>query len=82
MNQLMLQRNEMSTLLVVAAGLRDSPITVPNQPNSMTSSTQNPTPARPTAPPDTPLNQNAAPVPISSSANDPMIGQCDGCGTK
>jgi hypothetical protein len=26
------------------------------------------------------LNQNAAPIPISSSATAPTIGQCDGCG--
>ena len=41
MNQLMPQRNERSTLRLNTRR-SDSPITVPNQPNSMTRSTQKP----------------------------------------
>src|SRR6476620_2396159 len=80
MNQLMLQRNYRSTCRLYRRP-SDSPMTVPNHPNSMTSSTQNP-PSTTQGPAGYWLNQNAAPVPISSSAHEPRIGQCDGCGTK
>jgi hypothetical protein len=78
MNQLIAQRNEMSTRLLKMCA-SDSEITLPNQPNSMNTSVANPSatliPPRPY-----PLNQNAAPMPMSSSATAPTIGQCDGCG--
>ena len=54
-------------------------MTVPNQPNSITRRITKPTPTI-HGPAPTPLNQNAAPIPMSSSATDPVIGQCDGCG--
>jgi hypothetical protein len=54
---------------------------VPNQPNSITSSTANPAPVI-HGPMPTLFIQKAAPMPMRSSATDPTIGQCDGCGTK
>ena len=48
-------------------------MTVPNQPNSMKSRTQKPV-APIHGPAGYPLNQNAAPDPMSRSAIEPVIG--------
>jgi hypothetical protein len=76
----MLQRNDASTFLLYRCA-SDSPITVPNQPNSITSSTPKPA-ATIHGPRVTPFIQNAAPMPSRSSATDPKRGQYEGCGTK
>ena len=54
-------------------------MTVPNQPNIMNTSVAKPA-ATMYGPGAMPFIQNAAPMPISSSAIAPTIGQCDGCG--
>ncbi len=79
MNQLIPQRNERSTF-VLYSRCSDSPITVPNQPNIIVSSTAAPT-STSHGPIAYALNQAAAPPAISSSAHEPVIGQYDGCGT-
>ncbi len=80
MNQPMLQRNDMSTFVLYRRS-SDSPITVPNHPNSIVSSTANP--ARTShGPAATALNHRAAPSPSRNSAHEPTSGQYEGCGTK
>ena len=76
----MLQRNDASTFLLYRRA-SDSPITVPNQPNSITSRTANPA-ATIQGPAATLFIQSAAPMPSRSSATDPTSGQYEGCGTK
>jgi len=79
MNQLMLQRNEWSTRsLYIRAS--DSEITVPNQPNIITSRTQNPA-ATSHGPACKEFIQSAAPRPSRNNATEPTSGQYEGCGT-
>ena len=54
---------------------------MPNQPKSITSSTTKPIPTI-QGPAPMLFIQKAAPMPISSSATEPTIGQCEGWGTK
>ena len=79
MNQLIPQRNELSTFLLKSRA-SDSPITVPNQPNSMTRSTRKPAPTS-HGQKLMLLTQHVAPSASRNSAHEPVIGQCEGWGT-
>jgi hypothetical protein len=59
----------------------DSSMTWPNQPNIIVTSTQKPA-STSHGPKLYALNHDAAPTAMSSSAHEPVIGQCEGCGTK